>query len=755
MKNDSNTSSYKPFIRPRIIIYTLLFAGLFCGNSCISPPSAQFNLGFARNVYPLTADSQWAVLTWLLESDEVELFMNVDADEVEKVRYQTGRVIFRNWCKKKSGQFSFFRLLDGDLFFTGDVPSKGQISEAVEALENPIKIKPELRECLGFSWARNLRSTGFPEWLEEFGDELFLPENKFGDRSVATTKLKASQETYLVKEVILHAKNEAKKGNYEEAYKKLHARAMDYPTNQDLLEVIATVSVDYLSSEIKKFRKHELVPIENRLKNLKGKSKNKAELEKLIADTESAFEVKVKTWLDDIYLSRALGQISEEFSNLQRDVGLARAKLWVEELRELTGKKRFWSAYLLFKSKTDEASTYTSPIKDVIADELWKLYLSTLPDAANHFLDFGSTEMENAERHGVALIISDMLHELISFAKDNGKELPAAMNKSLKRLDDLQKRSTEFFETWVQRKLILGKFTSGHAGLGTTFLRDLEVLFQNRLRKHDLVYGVELSDALDDAKKIDYVLSKGNIGSFSVDKGLPEENLELATRFGEVIQGDNPEFLDRVRKNKVTTGIPELLFTQKIYRYTKHTTALDMVVHARLTFTVLHRNIEDFFEINEFMKKRFVREKIDPRETIVKIEKVSGPEAKQPELRNDVIWVSSQMKDWARVEAEQILVMNVTRVIADYPNWLAETAENHISRGQPEVAANFWGFCLEYCNKINPNPEGIKAQLDSGEVVEHMVVEMKENLRTARKLQKLKDSVRDKSIDTVLSLLEP
>ncbi len=334
-------------------------------------------------------------------------------------------------------------------------------------------------------------------------------------------------------------------------------------------------------------------------------------------------------------------------------------------------------------------------------------------------------------------------------------KLPESVNELKRKLDDLLSQSTLFYDTWVKRKLILTECSSGQAGLGTTFLRDLEILFRERFKETDLFYGISLGEINSNAKKSDYVLDKCNVASFAVDKAESDEDLELITRAGEVTEEDNPEYLDRVKKKKVTTGVPPKLISQKIYKYTKHISRVNVVVHARLTFTLLHQGKEDFFEVNKFMKKEFVIETIDPRETIVKTEKVVGPEEPEPVLRNDNVWVASEMKDWARMESQNLLVLNVMRYIADYSNWIAEFASSFEQKQQWQVAGNFWGFCLEYCKRIKPDPELIKAQLEDKEILDHTREELEISLKSVKELAKLKASVWDSAVNALISYLEP
>ncbi len=745
----------KPFSQVRNILACIFAAAIFSLliSSCVTTSAVRVELGTAAPVYPPTAESQWAVLTWMLESDEGQL-LSFDREQAEAIRHKTGYVVFTNWSQRMAAEFPFITVLNGDLFFTGGQADNDVLMEAIDKLERPIPVLATVDESLAFSWATGLYNSGFRLWLDDNINDLTLPEGRYGNRELAIKKLKKANEAYIVQRITAEASQYSARSEYRSAFDILRKRVSDFPENETLLQQTAVVAERLVDSQLQGFVQSHIRPVQTSLAKLAGNAAEFANSGVLVDAAEKAFLSLFNSWNDDSFLTAALEKNGQKFDQVHKDLAVSRVTFWQHEIKNLTAKDHYWRAFNQFKTRFEDASQYASPTRELITARLWQEYLAVLPSAVNHFLVTGKREMENAERFGTALILFDMVGKYIAFARENDQTVPDSLLTLETQVEQLNQESLVFFETWVKRSLILSEFASGEAGLGTTFLRDLENLFSRNLRSNELVYGVTTHDDTQDAEKSDYVLHKCNVAAFEVDMGQPEESLELLSRRGEVLEEDNPEYLDRVKKEMVTTGIPEKIFSQRIYRYTKHTRIQDIVVHSRITFMMLNQSKNKFFEINKFMKKRFTQERIDPRETIVKIEKVSGQEEPEPDLRNERVWVNSEMKDWARKQAQEIVAMNVMREIAAYPHSLVELAVGFEEKDQWQVASNFWGFCYEYMNRINPEPNRIKDRLENETLLDHMFLEVKENLRTSQKLEKLKRNVWDNAANAVLAYLE-
>ena len=225
-------------------LISVLIISYFSG--CASP-KVTIDLTMSTPIRPDSARSQWAVLTWCLETSEGQ-FLGLDTELAEKVRMDTGIMIFQNWCNDIALEFPFLKLMNGDLFFTGNVEDKTLIQKAVDKLERPIPIKPSLVATRGFFWAKNIADSGYPIWVRENEDALFLPEGKHGNRGLALKRLKEYAEAYIVGEIIMVAEAFAAKNHYQEAYEQLRGKANYYPNNSELLDYLDEVA-DLLSKQ--------------------------------------------------------------------------------------------------------------------------------------------------------------------------------------------------------------------------------------------------------------------------------------------------------------------------------------------------------------------------------------------------------------------------------------------------------------------------------------------------------------------------
>ncbi len=737
------------WIKAGLFFFLTLIAG------CMTSPSRVRVTLYPEPVYPPHAESQWAVLTWLLESDEGKL-INFDRELARKMRDDSGLVVFAKWCRQIQAEYPFLQYLNGDLFFNNNVRDTKKLIQALDVLDQPIRVIADLDESYSFSWVKNLRNSSYKSWLREFGNDLYLPDEKYGNRYLATRNLKKTHEIFIVQTTIEKVDKLIAQGQIEDGFNLLVVKLRDFPENANLLTTTDTVADQLIKMKVEQIRKSTISEITITLGKLTDNS-SKAEMiacEQQISAMENSFQSLYQSWLDNSAVVNALVKNEAILQSLLREIGSIRATIWQVELQHLVNAQQFWKSFVLFSSRLSEIALFDSTRKSVASEILWQKFLAIYPQIKKKLLDTAQQEIENGERHGVALIICQMIADMEKSALENGKKLPSESTDLNQRFSEIENRALQFFETWVKRKIILSQFTSGEAGLGTTFLRDLEILFRNSINASKNIYGVDLSEEKENIKRSDYLLTKCNVAAFEVDTRSPEEELVLVTQLGEIIEEENPEYLDRIKKKKVTTGIPQNITSQKIYRHTKHQKSIDIVVHSRLTFIVEHQDKNEFFEINKFLKKSFLQEKIDPRETVIKIEKVIGQPEPFPPLHVDEIMVSSEMKDWARKQAQEILAMNVMRYVADYPNWLLRMAETQERKGQWSLATNYWGLCLAYTQRINPDPQSLQSQLEDKNLPEHLRQEVEKNLRISKILQYLKQNVWNEAIEAYLSYKE-
>ena len=101
----------------RFSVLSLMSVLIICFFSgCAMSPRVSIDLNMSTPIKPDSVHSQWAVLTWCLETDEGQ-FLGLDTGLAKKIRMDVGTIIFQNWCNDVALEFPFLTLMNGDLFF--------------------------------------------------------------------------------------------------------------------------------------------------------------------------------------------------------------------------------------------------------------------------------------------------------------------------------------------------------------------------------------------------------------------------------------------------------------------------------------------------------------------------------------------------------------------------------------------------------------------------------------------------------------
>jgi hypothetical protein len=113
-------------------------------------------------------------------------------------------------------------------------------------------------------------------------------------------------------------------------------------------------------------------------------------------------------------------------------------------------------------------------------------------------------------------------------------------------------------------------------------------------------------------------------------------------------------------------------------------------------------------DVNEFYPKRFIVEESHPFNdikvadvvTVYDLDKLKVPDALPP-LKQDRIWTTAEMLDWARKDSLQVFALKLLYHINQFPNYLATRAERFAKDGALADAVEQWAYCHVLCSLLN------------------------------------------------------
>jgi hypothetical protein len=226
-----------------------------------------------------------------------------------------------------------------------------------------------------------------------------------------------------------------------------------------------------------------------------------------------------------------------------------------------------------------------------------------------------------------------------------------------------------------------------------------------------LISGVEVEPYADDARPQHYIVRDGWV-NLRADYNPPLQNRRAVTCRGAVEERPNPAFEEGVRRGRIPQGVPAHIYVQKIYDYIVSRETIEGVAEVMLRFTVEHEGerSQEAIALREGLRRSFVRETIEPRATEIREERREGPARDaegpiRPVLRQDEIWSKYMLEDWARGEALTLAIVRILRLVASYPDELIVRARQFEAGEDWELAANYWGICLEYIRRVNAGPD--------------------------------------------------
>ena len=593
-------------------------------------------------------------------------------------------------------------------------------SKALLLTEHQITVPAE--ECQNDAfWSPKSRygKTDFVTWSQN--RKLVVPDAANLDRQGLLAQIKAVESDIALKKSILEALRKAEQLNkadgQEEALALLGKTIAELPEKP--LAVIGDETTLPLLS--KRFAEqpavclnHAIAKADGQLKSLASKQ-NAPNFRQLLAAAELSMSTALKKWHADDRFKNALdlssGKLRETISQM-RDMRLAACR---KEMTALARKADFWGAALVYQAAVRELdikadadfALYSlvtdndgaTPLAKTLRQNLQKQLKSILPDAAEYLLAIAEKSADIGQRHGQAVALCIMLQNIISMADATDE---SAFADIVKKTDDICRKSTRvIMEKQLAQTVSIKDMESGQPGLGLTYTRDVTNALQALIIAFGLDRTVVIAEPGTPLTPFGYVLHNGVVADYDGSATTERQAFRTARRWGEVKRMANPEFQKDSQQ-------PKDIFTQEIIEQLVHIREIERQAHIRVFISVRGPGFTTTVDVNEFYPKRFIVEESHPFNdikvadvvTVYDLDKLKVPDALPP-LKQDRIWTTAEMLDWARKDSLQVFALKLIYHINQFPNYLATRAERFEKDGALADAVEQWAYCHVLCSLLN------------------------------------------------------
>ena len=746
----SAARAYPPAVVRTFGLCVLVTLALLCSCRTIPRiPTDQQNA--AQKVNPSTAANHWGVLTWFVE--EYEHHDKTTEDEMAAAREGVANaegVLFKEWANTLDYPFlkvyedAASKLVELRLDDAGlENARMGELSSARDALGPSIPVDP--RVTYSFPWIKNLNQTDnryrYSNWVRRtthtLGNTAYEENRK---------NIRESLEKLLgdgLAETVDGLKKLVDADKFDKAEEKLHEIHTD----------LEGMDIKGIESKIKDQAANMIV---GELTRMKDKQ------DYVTLDTNNTaivgLEEKLAEWKKDIPFAREVmasmpEKVQEALYALRTDIGDQRGKCLQPELRSLAENEQFWEMHVFHKKTLDEASNLDEHIKKAFQEQLWDVYEELLPDAFDCFVKEGRREL-NKERPGIAVLLCAMLRRMkdhLDGADDRDGGPSSGQVAKLESLDTESRReirdhpliNRRFFIEMGDAGDTTKRFISGlekRRGEGDP-VDDLPTVL-GRLNR-ELLYGVQLAEARDKRRSIDYRMYGVNCPQESADV-TPfsyEEEVKLPGK--------------KTTRTVSLKGKTRVIHEQQFYVYTITVKEEKWEASATVDFKIERDGKESRYEINlgDALRKTVVRKESAGEPTIM-VEAVAA-DAPDGELLPKLDLPTPDkvsgysMRTWALAEAKKLTIMKILHVLASYPLELAAEAKKYEGERNWPMAANHYGLLFEYMRNINLDTDKVPEAFASAKPAEHAQADSDRNRALLAALQELDARVWSAATDAV------
>ncbi|MBR5079757.1 MAG: hypothetical protein IKX30_13555 [Victivallales bacterium] len=561
--------------------------------------------------------------------------------------------------------------------------------------------------------------TAFVTWSQH--RKLVVPDSQKLDRQALIAQIKAVETDLALKKSILEALRKTEqlnKADGQEEALALLAKTISELPEKPLSTIGDETTLPLLSKRYAEQPviciNHAIAKADEQLKALASKQ-NAPNFRQLLTAAELSMSKALKKWHADERFKNALtlsaGKLRETTAKMC-DLRLASCQ---KEMTDLAKQADFWGATLVYQAavreldiKTDaDFALYTlvadhdgaTPLAKGLRLNLQKHLKSILPDAAEYLLAIAEKSADIGQRHGQAVALCIMLQTIISMADATDE---SAFADIVKKADDLCQKSTRvIMEKQLAQTVSIKDMESGQPGLGLTYTRDVTNALQALIIAFGLDKTVVIAEPGTPLTPLGYVLHNGVVADYDGSATTERQAFRTARRWGEVKRMANPEFQKDSQQ-------PKDIFTQEVIEQLVHIREIERQAHIRVFISVRGPGFTTTVDVNEFYPKRFIVEESHPFNdikvadvvTVYDLDKLKVPDALPP-LKQDRIWTTAEMLDWARKDSLQIFALKLLYHINQFPNYLATRADRFAKDGALADAVEQWAYCHVLCSLLN------------------------------------------------------
>lgn len=539
-----------------------------------------------------------------------------------------------------------------------------------------------------------------------------------------------------------------------------------------IAEAIADVNRELFADELRQ--------LERKIARYLTPAGTNAPAEQNVANAETTLADTLRDWLEDEQFAGVFQHEHAGVLRLAQNVAGARARIWRAELEQRTGGDDVVGYYRLLKRRLDATDPQSHPLyractvpeatqtgtqqpcRTVIEDAVLETVPTALGQALDTCLKLADREVNNSLHHGLGLSLCAVLDGIVESVPERRHKLLEPLAERIQQLHERQRRSRAFFlRNVADRKLAVAEFSSGVPGLGRALARDLEQQLRHHYKEQDR--RGRIVRVVADREKLaprDLEVVDGHVAEFAVSDAPERRTRKMVTRWTEATEEDNSNYLRKLPSGH--TDKRPRFYRQKLLKHVIHTRALERIAHVRVTCRLQGEATDEFVEVNEFFRKTFLQEESHPFNDAREIKMLRAfdqdrlhAEAPELKLRVDRAWSASEMLDWARKEALQLLRMHVTRAIDSMPLRLAEKARLAQEDKAWVEAAHLWGYVLEYCRNITPTADAApRSKTDLADLPQHLRTRYEQEQQFRRQLFELRETAEAGMLDAVQRFLE-
>ncbi|MCR4572952.1 MAG: hypothetical protein K5787_04220 [Lentisphaeria bacterium] len=584
------------------------------------------------------------------------------------------------------------------------------------------QITVPLEECQNDAfWSPKSRygKTDFLVWGQN--RKLTVPDAEKLDRTALLTQIKAAEADIALKKSILATLDktaEMNANNAQDDALQLLAKAIADLPEKPLAIIGDETTVPLL---MKRFAEQPIICINHdvdtatvQLQQLAQK-KDAPNFRQLLTAVEQSMSDSMKKWQADERFKKALDQSAAKLRAIVSQMQALRLDSIKHDITAAAAQKDFWNATCIvqnniqeFDAQADTVFAVYSLVTDddgistfaqLLRDNLKNHLKTIVPEAAEHLLAIAEKSADIGQQHGLTVAICLMLKNLytLSGAVDDEK-----FTDVVTKTEALNKKSTRvIIERQLSQTISIKDMDSGQPGLGLTYTRDVANALQSLITAFSLDKTLVIAEPDTPLSPLGYVLHNGVVADYDGSATTERQAFRTARRYGEVKRMANPEFQKDSQQ-------PKDMFTQEIIEQLIHIREIERQAHIRVFISVRGPGFTTTVDVNEFYPKRFIVEESHPFNdikvadvmTVYDLDKLKVPDALPP-LKQDRIWTSAEMLDWARKDSLQVFALKLLYHISQFPNYLATRAKRFADDKALAEATEQWAYCYVLCSLLN------------------------------------------------------